>query len=46
MGHEPHPGEQGPDRGPGADGITRTAGITPAAQINPDAMLPDAVPAE
>ena len=37
MGHEPHPGEAGPTRGP--DGITRTAGITPAAQVNPDAML-------
>jgi cytochrome d ubiquinol oxidase subunit I len=46
MGHEPHPGELGPDHGPGADGITRTAGITPAAQVNPDAMLPDAIPAE
>lgn len=46
MDHEPHPGERGPDRGPGADGITRTAGLTTGAQINPDAMLPDAVPAE
>ena len=46
MGHEPHPGEQGPMRGQGADGITRTAGITPAAQVNPDAVLPDAALAE
>lgn len=46
MGHEPHPGEQGPMRGQGADGITRTAGITPAAQVNPGAVLPGAVPAE
>ncbi len=46
MGHEPHPGEQGPARGQGAEGITRTAGITPAAQVNPDAMLPNAAPAE
>jgi cytochrome d ubiquinol oxidase subunit I len=35
MGHEPHPGERGPTRGD----VTRTAGITPAAQINPDAVL-------
>ena len=46
MGHEPHPGEQGPMRGQGAEGITRTAGITPAAQVNPDAMLPGAQQAE
>ena len=40
MGHEPHPGEQGPTRGQGGvDGITRTAGITPAPQVNPDAVL-------
>ncbi|KAB7648613.1 cytochrome ubiquinol oxidase subunit I [Polymorphobacter fuscus] len=39
MGHEPHPGEEGPTRGQGADGITRTAGITPAVQVNPDAVL-------
>ncbi|OYU14045.1 MAG: cytochrome ubiquinol oxidase subunit I [Alphaproteobacteria bacterium PA4] len=35
MGHEPHPGESGPTRGD----VTRTAGITPAPQINPDAVL-------
>ena len=45
MGHEPHPGEQGPTRGQGADGITRTAGITPAAQVDPD-VIPGAQPAE
>ncbi len=35
MGHEPHPGEQGPPR----DAPTRTAGITPAAQMAPDIVL-------
>nr|WP_310524397.1 cytochrome ubiquinol oxidase subunit I [Polymorphobacter sp.] len=35
MGHEPHPGESGPSRGD----ITRTAGITPAPQVDPDAVL-------
>jgi cytochrome d ubiquinol oxidase subunit I len=39
MGHEPHPGESGPTRGQGAAGITRTAGITPAPQVDPDAVL-------
>ncbi|GGE05478.1 cytochrome ubiquinol oxidase subunit I [Polymorphobacter glacialis] len=39
MGHEPHPGETGPTRGQGPDGITRTAGITPAPQVDPDAIL-------
>ncbi len=35
MDHEPHPGEQGPTRGD----VTRAAGITPVAQINPDAAM-------
>ncbi|MFZ4688267.1 MAG: cytochrome ubiquinol oxidase subunit I [Polymorphobacter sp.] len=35
MGHEPHPGEAGPSRGE----ITRTAGITPAPQVDPQAMM-------
>lgn len=35
MGHEPHPGESGPTRGE----ITRTAGITPAPQVDTDAVL-------
>ncbi len=40
MGHEPHPGEQGPTRGQGGvDGITRTAGITPAPQVDPGAVM-------
>ncbi len=34
MGHEPHPGEQGPQRGD----VTRTAGITPAPQVDPQAI--------
>jgi cytochrome d ubiquinol oxidase subunit I len=34
MGHEPHPGESGPSRG----SPTRTAGITPLAQVDPDAI--------
>ena len=42
MGHEPYPGEQGRTRGPVGDGITRTAGTTAGAQVNPEAMLPDA----
>lgn len=37
MGHEPHPGEQGPPRGsPG--NVTRAAGITPAPQVDPQAI--------
>ena len=35
MGHEPHPGEQGPTRGD----LTRTAGITPAPQVDPHAVM-------
>ena len=31
MGHSPHPGESGPTRGE----VTRTAGITPAQQVDP-----------
>jgi cytochrome d ubiquinol oxidase subunit I len=34
MGHEPHPGESGPSRGD----PTRTAGITPLPQVDPDAI--------
>ena len=36
MGHAPHPGERGPDRGD----VTRTAGITPAPQTHPHALAP------
>lgn len=38
MGHEPVPGEQGPMRGPGTQDVTRTAGITPAPQMDPHAI--------
>ncbi len=34
MNHEPHPGETGPPRGD----VTRTAGITPAPQVEPGIM--------
>ncbi len=34
MGHEPHPGETGPPRGD----VTRTAGLTPAPQIDAGAI--------
>jgi len=37
MGHEPHPGEQGPPRGTAGD-LTRAAGITPAPQVDPQAI--------
>ena len=36
MGHSPHPGETGPTRGD----VTRTAGITPALQIDPSILSP------
>jgi len=35
MGHSPHPGETGPDKGQ----VTRTAGITPVPQTHGDAAL-------
>ncbi len=34
MGHSPHPGESGPSR----DQVTRTAGITPALQVDPSIL--------
>ena len=34
MDHEPHPGESGPSRGD----LTRTAGITPLPQVDPQAI--------
>ncbi|UAJ12669.1 cytochrome ubiquinol oxidase subunit I [Glacieibacterium megasporae] len=36
MGHSPHPGESGPSRGD----VTRTAGITPAPQLDPSILSP------
>ena len=36
MGHSPHPGETGPTRGE----VTRTAGITPALQVDPFILSP------
>ena len=36
MGHSPHPGERGPERGQ----VTRTAGITPAPQLDPSILAP------